>query len=132
MDSGTVTGRKWFLQLMKADGSEMDLTKVTKWLMESTSGHLKSVKQTLCCVFCWKGAGTNKRASEKNRHITESCPWVHTLDRLRSKALLLPIIIWKAEICVGNKRQSATAESIQRELEMVIIKLEKRVVALEL
>jgi hypothetical protein len=46
--------------------------------------------------------------------------------------LLPPIIIWKAEICVGNKRQLAMAKSIQRELKTVIVKLEKRVVALEL
>jgi phage FluMu protein Com len=106
----------------------MDVTKVTKWLKDSTSGHLKSVNQTLRCAFCWRGANTG----EKTNHIAEACPWLHTLNHHRTKASLSPIEVRESHIHIGNERRSATAESIQKDLGGMIAKLEKRVAALEL
>ena len=118
----------WYLQLMKADGSEMDLAKVTKWLKDSMSGHLKSVNQTLRCVFCWRGACTG----EKTNHTAEACPWIYILNHHRAKVSLSPIEVRDTHIHIGNERQSATVDSVQRELGGIIAKLERRVAALEL
>ena len=121
----------WFLQLKKADGSEMDLAKVTKWLAESTNDHVKSVNPILRCVFCWRGAGTGN----KTRHVAEACPWVHTINAQRDKLSLSHIVIWESEIYIGNEKQSATAESVQKRLDNTdksVEKLREKVVALEL
>ena len=118
----------WYLQLMKADSSEMDLAKVTKWLKDSTNGHLKSVNQTLRCMFCWRGAYTG----EQTNHTAEACPWIYTLNHHRAKVSLSPIEVRDTHIHIGNKRQLATVDSVQRELGGIITKLEKRVTALEL
>ena len=121
MDTGMMVEGTWYLQLMKADGLEIDLAKVTKWLNDSTNGHLKSVNRTLCCVFCWRVVCTGK----KTNHTAEACPWIYTLNHHRAKVLLSPIKVQGTHIHIGNERQSATVDSVQRELGGIIAKLEK-------
>ena len=134
-EKATTVERRWWLQLRRADQGPLgDPSKVTKWLKDSTGGHLASVAQVLRCCFCWRGWATGG----KGAHTAAQCTWLATFNKLRDNASLAPFAVLEGSLRLGAQKKDVSldglAKDFQREKKEVrgeLSKLDKRVTTLE-